>query len=129
MLYQLSYYRFGVAKIKKCYKFEKIIAPGQKKIFMPLTSSIVLAAFSILGLALILKGALLKNKGLSVGGFPTIQPFYFLLGKSFAVHLLGFVHEQGTAAFAWLYSDTCMAAMDSNRHPVYWLHLYDCRIL
>ena len=48
---------------------------------MPLTSSVVLIAFSILGLALILKGFLLKNKGLSVGGYPTIQSFYFYSAK------------------------------------------------
>jgi protein-S-isoprenylcysteine O-methyltransferase Ste14 len=81
MLYQLSYYRIGPAKIKKSYTFGKTIVHYIKDSFMPLTSSIVLAAFSILGIALLIQGALLKRKGLAVVGYPTIQPFYFYSAK------------------------------------------------
>jgi protein-S-isoprenylcysteine O-methyltransferase Ste14 len=44
---------------------------------MPAISSVVFAAFSILGIVLIIHGSILKSKGLSLIGFPTIQPFFY----------------------------------------------------
>ena len=48
---------------------------------MPLTSTMVLGAFSLLGLALILRVLTLKSKGHGMLGSPTIDPFYFYSAK------------------------------------------------
>lgn len=48
---------------------------------MPITSLVVLTAFSLLGLALLVQGAILKSRGFSLLGRPTIDRFYFYSGK------------------------------------------------
>jgi protein-S-isoprenylcysteine O-methyltransferase Ste14 len=67
---------------------------------MPIQSLIILFSFSIMGLALLLDGFLLRNKTSNPLGIPTIDKFYFYSGKIAVFCSWGFLIMR--AVFPWL---------------------------